>query len=81
MAQEGNSNFSPVTGRVICRVLCGYDFRANPYPTVAKRGAEIERLLKMPTSALHRIGLERGEVVHFVLQDILPTKSYSGAIR
>jgi len=79
VAQVSNSNFSPTTGRLVCRVLCGYDFRRNPYPTVAKRGAEIERLMLLSPDALHVMGLDRAFVVHHVLHDILPAKTYSGA--
>lgn len=81
MAQNANSNFSPTTGRMICRVLRGYDFRTNPYPTVAVRGAEIERLMHLPTPALHVLGLDRAFVVHHILHDILPDRAYSGASR
>ena len=81
MAQVANSNFSPTTGRLVCRVLCGYDFRRNPYPTVAKRGPEIERLMHLPSAALDGMGLDRAFVVHHVLHDILPERTYSGASR
>lgn len=66
-----NSNFSPRTGKAICRVLCSYDLRTNPYPTVAKRGPEIERLMEMSDGDLIRLGLRRDAVVPYVLSDIL----------
>lgn len=70
-----NSNFSPRTGRVICHVLRGYNLRANPYPTVAERGAEIERLMHLPKAVLDRMGLDRDDIVAHMLRDILPAKA------
>jgi hypothetical protein len=70
-----------MTGRVICRELCRYDLNENPYPTVAERGAESERLIRMPSSDLNQMGLDRGGVVSHVLHDILHDKAYSGSKR